>query len=149
MFYYFYSLKVSYFESEVRNTPNFHIFTNLTEKLPYDFPKHFSKVFFTIPVTTASPQLFCTFTSISSISEPNHHVGDNYKWWWQNPNFGDPHGYLVGKHMPFGQKISFLACKKTLEPFRARFENTMGNPFFDFVKYRPKRSIFFFRIVII
>ena len=67
-------------------------------------------------------------------------IGDNYKWWWQNPNFGDPHGCLVGKYKPFGKKISFLAWKKPLEPFRARFENTMGNPFFDFVKYRPKRS---------
>ena len=30
--------------------------------------------------------------------------------------------------------------KKTSKPFRARFENTMENPFFDFVKYKPKRS---------
>ena len=68
-------------------------------------------------------------------------LGDNYKWWWQNPNIGDPHGCLGGKYKPFGKQISFLAWRrKKPEPFRARFENTMGNPFFDFVKYRPKRS---------
>ena len=33
--------------------------------------------------------------------------------------------------------------KKNPEPFSARFENTMENPFFDFVKYRSRRSNFF------
>ena len=37
--------------------------------------------------------------------------------------------FLAGLNKPFGKKISFLALKKTLEPFRARFENTMWNPF--------------------
>ena len=60
-------------------------------------------------------------------------LGDNYKWWWQNPNFGDPNGCLVGKYKPFGKKISFQAWKKPLEPFRARFENKMGNIFFDYI----------------
>ena len=58
----------------------------------------------------------------------------------QNQNFGDPHGCFVGKYKPFGTKISFLAWEKNPEPFRARFEKEMGNPFFDFVKYEPKRS---------
>ena len=31
-------------------------------------------------------------------------VGDNYKWWWQNSNFGDTHGCLGGKYNPFGKK---------------------------------------------
>ena len=70
-------------------------------------------------------------------------LGDHYEWWWQNQNFGDPHGYLGGKYNLFGKKISFLAWKKNAELFRVRFENTMGNLFFYFVKYRPKRSIFF------
>ena len=35
-----------------------------------------------------------------------------------------------GQIKPFGKKISFLAWKKNPEPFRARFENTMGNKFF-------------------
>ena len=48
--------------------------------------------------------------------------------WCQNQNFGDPHGCLVGKDDQFG-KISFLALKKNLQSFRARFENAMGNPF--------------------
>ena len=34
--------------------------------------------------------------------------------WFQNQNFGYPHGCLVGKYKPFGKKISFLAWKKTL-----------------------------------
>ena len=67
-------------------------------------------------------------------------IGVNYRWWCQNQNFGDPHGCLVSQYKPFGKKISFLAWKKTLEPFRARFENTMGNPFFNFFKYWPIRS---------
>ena len=61
--------------------------------------------------------------------------------WCQNQNSGDPHGCLVGKYKPFGKKISFLAwTKKNPEPFRARFENEMENPFFDFGKYEPKHS---------
>ena len=43
-------------------------------------------------------------------------VGDNYKWWWQNPNIGDHHGCLVDKYKPFGKKFSFLALKKPLNP---------------------------------
>jgi hypothetical protein len=39
-------------------------------------------------------------------------VGENFKWWWQNPNIGHPHGSLVGKYKPVGKKISFLAGKK-------------------------------------
>ena len=38
------------------------------------------------------------------------------------------------------KKLASLLEKKTLEPFCARFENTMGNPFYDFVKYRSKCS---------
>ena len=52
--------------------------------------------------------------------------------WCQNQNFGDPNGCLVGKYKPFGKKklASLLANS---EPFRARFENAVRNPFFDFV----------------
>ena len=58
--------------------------------------------------------------------------------WCQNQIFGDPHGCLVATYKPFGTKNNSLAWKKSLEPFRARFENTMGHPFFDFVKYRSE-----------
>ena len=64
--------------------------------------------------------------------------------WCQNLKFGDPHGCLVGKYKQFGKQISFLAWKKNPEPFRARYLNAMGNPFFDFVKERPKRYQIFF-----
>ena len=64
---------------------------------------------------------------------PNYHkwllVGDNYKYWWQNPNNGDPHGCLRGKYKPFGKKNLLPSLKKEEEPFYARFENTIGNPF--------------------
>ena len=32
-----------------------------------------------------------------------HLIGDNFKWWWQNPNIGDQHGCLGGKYKPFGK----------------------------------------------
>ena len=41
--------------------------------------------------------------------------------------------------MPFGKNL-LPSLKKNPEPFRARFENAMANPFFDFVKYLPKSS---------
>ena len=51
-----------------------------------------------------------------------------------------PHDCLVGNYNPFGKKkLASQLEKKKPEPFRARFENTMGNPVFDFVNYRPKR----------
>ena len=67
----------------------------------------------------------------------------------QNQNFGDPHGCLVSKNKPFGKQKELSTLKKNPEPFRTRFENAMGNPFFDFVKLRSKCSPKKFRIVII
>ena len=43
-----------------------------------------------------------------------------------------------------------ISAKKTVPPPpppKSCFENTMGNTFFDFYKYGPKRSKFFNRIV--
>ena len=63
-------------------------------------------------------------------------LGDNYKWWGKNPNFGDAHGNLGGKYK--------LAWKETI-PFHARFQNRIGNPCFDFFKYRPWHHFFFLK----
>ena len=60
--------------------------------------------------------------------------------WSQNQKFGAPHGCLVGKYKVFGEKISALAWNKPPKPFRARFENTMGNPIFNFFVCWSKRS---------
>ena len=38
--------------------------------------------------------------------------GDNFKWWWQKPHFGDPHGCLVGKYKQFYKKNSAKKMKK-------------------------------------
>ena len=64
-------------------------------------------------------------------------IGDNYKWWCQKRNIGDHQGCLEGKYKPFGKTNWLPSLKKTLEPFRARFVNTMGNPFFYFSEHRP------------
>ena len=67
---------------------------------------------------------------LSSLPTLKSLIGDNYKWWWQNSNIGDPLSCLVGKHKPFGKQISFLAWKKNPNPSAQDFQNTMGNPFF-------------------
>ena len=52
--------------------------------------------------------------------------------WCQNQNFWDHHVCLVGKYKPFGQKKLLPSLKKkNPEPFHARFEYAMGNPFFS------------------
>ena len=63
-------------------------------------------------------------------------VGDNYKWWRQNPNFGYPHGCLVGKYKPF----SFLAWKKNPWTLTRKIWKYNGKSIFYFFKYWPKRS---------
>ena len=50
----------------------------------------------------------------------------------------DPHSCLGGQIEATWQKNQFPSFKKNPEPFRARFANTMRNPFFYFAKYRPK-----------
>ena len=55
---------------------------------------------------------------------------------------------FCGMKQAIWRKNYLPSLKKPLEPFRARFENTMENPFFDFFKYRPKHSKKIFRIVI-
>ena len=51
----------------------------------------------------------CLFVSLK--------VGDNYKWWWQNPYFGDPNGCLGGKYKQFGKKLpSYVEEEKKPNP---------------------------------
>ena len=64
------------------------------------------------PRSFQSVHVMCRNCPIWGASSPGYHAvvvipveGDNYKWWWQNPNFGDRHGCLVGKYNPFGKKI--------------------------------------------
>ena len=44
------------------------------------------------------------------------------------------------KQAIWGKNLLPSLIKKNPEPVHARFENTMGNPFFDFGKNRPKHQ---------
>ena len=52
-------------------------------------------------VDTFTPQQLRATPRSSEQRSQAVQVGDNYKWWWQNPNFKDPHGCLEGKYKPF------------------------------------------------
>ena len=72
-----------------------------------------------------------------------------YKYVMSKSKLWGPLGCLVGKYKPFGKKIAFQHEKNTLEPFRAIFENTMGNPFLTLSNIGQNALNFLFRIVII
>ena len=45
--------------------------------------------------------LYCEKNSLTQ--DLRGQLGENYMWWWQNPNIKDPHGCLGGKYKPFGK----------------------------------------------
>ena len=69
------------------------------------------------------------------------------KWVKSKSDFWRPLFCLVGKYKGFGEKISALAGRKKPKPFRARFENAMGNPIFNlFFSVGQNATIFFLQL---